>query len=299
MIELPRGVKMVIGQGGLPMVRVETAASEAEIYLQGAHVTHFKRNGEAPLLFLSKESKFVDGVAIRGGVPIIFPWFGAKTGEAAHGFARTMAWELKEASVLANGSVVVKFRLPHHLTPSSKEAEKDWALSSCEMEYLVTVGAGLELELRVRNNSTVSEFTFENCLHTYFTVGNIATTSITGLKGVNYRDKVDNFAEKTETNEAIQITSEVDRVYMDTTSAVEIRDQKLRRTILVEKQDSFSTVVWNPWIEKAKQMSDFGDEEYKAMVCVESGNVGKNRITLKSGETSKLKVKLTHSALLG
>ncbi len=287
-IELPRAVKLLTGQGGLPMVRVETAASTAEIYLQGAHVTHFQKTGEAPLLFLSRESRFVEGTAIRGGIPIIFPWFGAKEGSPSHGFARTRTWELLEAAVEGDGQVNLKFSLPN----SGGPAEAGWML-----DYQVTIGSALTLELVVTNVSDGADFTFENCLHTYFAVGDIAATSIAGLKGVKYRDKLDNFAEKLETTKAILIGSEVDRVYTDTTSNVEICDGKLQRRILVEKTGSASTVVWNPWVEKAKQLRDFGDDEYQRMICVESGNVGKNWITLKPGGSSKLKVRLLGAIL--
>jgi glucose-6-phosphate 1-epimerase len=279
---------MMDGQGGLPMVRVETAFSTAEIYLQGAHVTHFQKAGEAPLLFLSSESKFMEGMAIRGGVPVIFPWFGAKEGAPSHGFARTRTWELVEAAADGESQVSLRFRLPNSADP----AEAGWAV-----EYIVMIGVALTLELVVTNASLRDEFSFEDCLHTYFNIGDINAVWIGGLKGVKYRDKVEGFKEKTETSDAIRIAGEVDGVYLDTTDMVEIRDEKLRRKILVRKNGSASTVLWNPWIEKAKQLSDFGDEEYQRMVCVESGNVGKNWVTLKPGESSSLKVTLTSAAL--
>lgn len=287
-IQLPEGVVLQCGQGGMPMVRVDADGGSAEIYLQGAHVTHFQRNGEAPLLFLSRESKFTAGTPIRGGIPIIFPWFGAKEGAPAHGFARNRTWELAGVQTGAGGEIALRLKLPDGLMQDGPE----WTI-----EYIVTVGAALMLELLVTNASTRQEFTFENCLHTYFIVGDVDAVSIVGLNGVKYRDKVENFAEKTESNPAIIFKSEVDRVYVDTTATVEIHDPKLRRKIIVEKTGSASTVVWNPWIEKSKQMSDFGDEEYQNMVCVESGNVGKNLIILKPGGTSSLKVKLTNAAM--
>ena len=147
--------------------------------------------------------------------------------------------------------------------------------------------------LKGTNNSKTDEFVFENCLHTYFEVGDITTVSISGLKGVNYLDKVANFAQKTENEEVIRITSEIDRIYLDTTGTVEIVDARLGRKILVEKQASLSTVVWNPWIAKAQQMPDFGNEEYECMACVESGNVASNQIRLPPGESSRLTVKLS------
>jgi D-hexose-6-phosphate mutarotase len=121
--------------------------------------------------------------------------------------------------------------------------------------------------------------------------------SITGLKGTNYLDKVENFAEKTETNEKIQISSEVDRVYLNTAAPVEIEDAKLRRKIRIEKSGSLSTVVWNPGMTKAQQMPDFANDEYQRMLCVESGNVGPQAVKLAPGATARLRVKLATSAI--
>ena len=277
------------GRGELSMMEITTAWSAAEIYLHGAHVTNFKKHDEAPLLFLSQCSRFEEKQPIRGGIPIIFPWFGAREGMAMHGFARVHAWELKEVLPAADGSVSVRFRLP--------DCPEAGAFPAFIAEYVVTVNEHLTLELIVTNKSADANLEFEECLHTYFAVDDIAATGITGLKGVSYLDKVANFSKKKETEEAIKITSEVDRVYLDTKGAVEIRDQKLGRVIRVEKENSASTVLWNPWIAKAQAMPDFGGEEYHKMVCVESGNVGANKITLAPGKTSNLKVKLSSGPL--
>ena len=157
---------------------------------------------------------------------------------------------------------------------------------------MITVGQDLSLELIVRNKAK-EPLTFENCLHTYFEIGDITAVSVTGLKGASYLDKVANFSQKTETADAIRIASEVDRIYLNTVDAVEIQDPRLARKIRVEKQGSRSTVVWNPWIARAQQMHDFANDEYQRMLCIESGNVASNEITLAPGETSTLKVKLS------
>jgi D-hexose-6-phosphate mutarotase len=163
--------------------------------------------------------------------------------------------------------------------------------------YIVTVTDTLTLELIVTNSSGNQDLNFENCLHTYFSISDINNVSLTGLKGVSYYDKVDHFAQKTDGADAIRITSEEDRIYFDTTGAVEILDPGLKRKIRIDKSGSASTVVWNPWIAKAQQMSDFGNDEYKQMVCVESGNVAKNRVTLPPGKSSVLKVGLSSARL--
>jgi D-hexose-6-phosphate mutarotase len=285
----PGRVTFLDGRGELPMVEIATATSTAEIYLQGAHVTHFKKKDEPPLLFLSQCSRFSEGQAIRGGIPVIFPWFGAREGMGQHGFARVKAWDLKEFVPASDGSVSVRLCLPEYPEAAT--------LPPLSLDYVVTVSDTLTLELITTNRSDSETLEFENCLHTYFSVSDIAEVSIQGLKGVTYLDKVQNFAQKTETADAIRISSEVDRIYLDTTAAVEICDPRAGRKIRVEKQGSNSTVVWNPWIAKSQQLPDFGGEEYQQMVCVESGNVASNSIKLPPGETSALKVKLSSEPL--
>ncbi|HWD90975.1 MAG TPA: D-hexose-6-phosphate mutarotase [Verrucomicrobiae bacterium] len=281
----PARVTFLEGRGDLPMIEITTPWSTAEIYLQGAQVTNFKKQGEPPLLFLSQCSRFEKNQPIRGGIPVIFPWFGAREGLPMHGFARVKPWELKEVLPAADGTVSVRFYLP-----DSPEAG---AYPPFLAEYVVTVNESLTLELIVSNKSTDSPLEFEECFHTYFAVEDISATSVAGLKGTSYLDKVANFAKKTEAEDAIRIESEVDRVYLDTRDTVEIRDARLGRVIRIEKENSASTVVWNPWIAKAQQMPDFGNEEYQKMVCVESGNVNVNKVVLGPGKSSTLKVKLS------
>jgi len=255
------------GQGELPMLEVSTPWSTAEIYLHGAHVTRFRKKGEPPLLFMSQCSRFNEGQAIRGGIPIIFPWFGVREGLGQHGFARIKTWDLKEFAPALDGSVSIKFGLPECPEASGFPPFK----AESKEEVLA----------------------FENCLHTYFEVGDVTAISIHGLKGVNYLDKVANFARKTESSDAIRIASEVDQVYLDATGAVEIVDPRLSRKIRIEKNGSASTVIWNPWITRAQQMPDFGNDEYQRMVCIESGNVSSNQISLPPGETSTMSVKIS------
>ncbi len=282
-------VMFLDGRGELPMLEITTPWSTAEIYLHGAHVTSFNRKGEAPLLFMSQCSRFGEEQPIRGGVPVIFPWFGLREGMGQHGFARNKNWDLKEFSPKADGTVSVRLRLP--------DCPEAATLPPYTADYIVTVSDALTLQLVVKNESAEESFTFENCLHSYFNLGDIRAASIRGLKGTKYLDKVANFAKKTDSAEALHIGSEVDRVYLDTTAPVEITDTSLGRQIRIEKQSSLSTVVWNPWIAKAQQMPDFGNDEYQRMVCVESGNVASNQITLPPGESSTLTVKLSSRPL--
>jgi glucose-6-phosphate 1-epimerase len=282
-------VMFLDGQSELPMLEVNTPWSTAEIYLHGAHVTNFRKKDEPPLLFMSQCSRFTPEQPIRGGIPVIFPWYGMREGLPQHGFARLKDWDLKEFCPAPDGSVSIRFRLP--------ECPEASAFPPFTADYTVTVDQALTLRLTVTNQSREEAFTFENCLHTYFEVGDVTAITIIGLKGATYLDKVTNFAQKTETADAIRVASEVDRIYLDTIEPVEVHDLRLGRKILIEKQSSLSTVVWNPWIAKAQQMPDFGNEEFQRMICVESGNVASNQITLPPGESSTLMVKLSTTHL--
>jgi glucose-6-phosphate 1-epimerase len=287
--QTPGRVMFLDGQGELPMIGISTIWSSAEVYLQGAHLTTFRRHGEPPITFMSQCSRFTEGQPIRGGIPVIFPWFGMREGMGNHGFARVKNWELKEFAPAPDGSVSVRFRLPDCPEASS--------YPPFTADYVITVSDALTLQLIVANKSTEDPLTFENCFHTYFEVSDVTSISILGLKGVSYLDKVANFARKTETNEAIRISSEVDRIYFDTSGPVEIHDPRLGRKIRIEKQGSNSTVVWNPWIGRSQQMPDFGNDEYQRMVCIESGNVSSNEITLPPGRTSTLTATFSSSTL--
>ena len=288
-LEIPGRVTFLEGNGGLPKVEVATAFGTAELYLQGAHLTHFQKKGEEPLLFMSQVSRFESGQPIRGGIPVIYPWFGSRDGQPSHGFARLKTWELWEISTLPNGAVRIQMRLP-----DSPEAT---LYPAAAVNYSITVGESLICELAVTNRSPEQSLKFETCLHSYFKVGNISLVGIAGLQGTGYLDKVANYAHRTQTETLLRIEGETDRIYLDITGPVEIIDQSMRRKIRLETTGCLSTVVWNPWIEKAQRLPDFGNDEYQQMVCVESGNVARNQVELPPGQSAALKLKLISNPL--
>lgn len=286
--EIPGHVTFLEGSGELPKIEVKSGSSQAEIYLHGAHVTHFQKRAEEPVLFLSQFSRFSHDQPIRGGIPVIFPWFGSREGEAMHGFARLKDWSLCDTTVGTRGEVTLRFSLP--------DCAEAGSFSPFTLEYLVTISDNLSLEMQVRNTGDV-DFSFEVCLHSYFAVGDIHSVAVSGLRGANYLDKVDNFTQKAEHGDAIKIEGEVDRVYFNTHSTVEIRDPSRQRRIRIAKAGSASTVIWNPWVAKAQQMPDFGNDEYQRMLCVESGNVGPNKVNLGPGRNVSMAVTIDTLAL--
>jgi len=285
-LEIHGRVKLAVGNGGLAKVVVTTNVSTAEIYLHGAHITHFQKNGEPPLLFMSAKSYFAPGKPIRGGVPVILPWFGNRDGEPSHGFARITEWQLVKTSAASDGAVALQFALP--------EIPERVAWKNLRVEFIVTVSDTLAMELIAANDGCDEPLEIENCLHTYFHVGDIGTVSIDGLRGAHYLDNAagGNGELKIQNESPLRIAKETNRLYLDTTSAVEIRDENLERVIRVEKSGSNSTVVWNPWTTQ-KLPDDFDPAEHRHMVCVESGNVKQNKISLAPGKTSALKVVLS------
>jgi glucose-6-phosphate 1-epimerase len=276
-------VELVVGNGGLSLAKIRTPWSTAEIYLHGAHVTRFQKNGVPPLIFMSRKSHFAPGKPIRGGVPICFPWFGNRDGEPSHGFARITEWQPVKTSAARDGAMTLHFALP-------KISRRDtW--NALHTEFMVTVSDKLTMELTTANDSCDEMLEVENCLHTYFHVGDIAAVSISGLQGVSFLDNAagGNSERKIQNEAALRITKETNRIYLNTTSAVEIHDEKFKRIIRVEKSGSKSTVVWNPWTTQ-KLPDDFDPAEHRQMVCVESGNVKENKIMLAPGKSSALKV---------
>lgn len=277
------GLTFAAGQGGLPKLVVRTPASSAEIYLHGAHVAAFQKTGEAPLLYLSPNSFFSPEKPIRGGVPICFPWFGNREGDASHGFVRTLTWSLDEVNISPAGAVMVRLRLPEIVT------RPDWR--GLAAHFTVTVADTLTMELEAHNaGSTPLEI--ENCLHTYFHVGDINAISLTGLQGTEFLDNAlgAGGARKVEHDPVLRIVRETNRIYPDSAATVEIHDAKLGRVVTVEKQNSQSTVVWNPWT--TQPLPDMKPVEHSDFVCVESGNIKQNKIHLAPGAHSTLRVVL-------
>lgn len=286
-------VQCMAGEGGLPCLQIKTDLAEATIYLHGAHVTHFQPRGHKPVLFMSRSSWFAGEKPIRGGVPICFPWFGPRTDGQdgpAHGFARLREWEVTQISIAGDGAVDVLLRLPPtDLTRSLWPAD-------FSLEYRVRVAHDLRMTLSVTNLAS-EPMTIQEALHTYIAIGDIHRTSLTGLDGVTYLDKMDGAKRKIEGPSPITFTAETDRVYLDTQSTCVIHDPTLGRKITIAKTGSNATVVWNPWIAKSKAMADFGDEEWPGMLCVETANAADNTLTLAPGASHAIESRISVDAL--
>ncbi|HTS28289.1 MAG TPA: D-hexose-6-phosphate mutarotase [Bryobacteraceae bacterium] len=282
--ELPNAVRFEDTPGGLTRAVISTPSAEAQVYLQGAHVTHWAPRGQRPVLFVSSKSLFEPGKAIRGGVPIIFPWFGPRADGKpgpAHGFARTMEWELNTVRLRPDGGVEITLAL------DPTDGTRAFGYSAFQLRLRLTVGSELQMELEVRNDGS-APLVFEEALHTYLAIADIHQARVSGLEGTVYIDKTGGFQRKTLNDAPLQIGKETDQVHLNTSAACVVHDPVWNRRITVEKSGSESTVIWNPWIDKAKAMSDMAPGEWQQMICVESANAADNAVSLAPGGTHKM-----------
>jgi len=278
---------------GLMVARITNSHARSAIALQGAHVMSFQPSGEQPVIWMSPAAQLAPGKSMRGGVPVCWPWFGAHATESnfpAHGFARTVSWQIAASEALPDGGTRITLELPQGAIPSAQ-----WS-HACNVRLVVTVGKTLALEL-ITENTGNAVFEISEALHTYFAISDVDNISITGLEGCAYLDKVEGFRRKTQSG-AITIASEVDRVYINTEADCLIEDRGLKRRIRIAKRGSRSTVVWNPWIEKTIKMGDLGsDTGYRGMLCVESANAAENVVSIAPGTTHSLCVEYSTEAM--
>jgi len=254
-----------------------------EVLLYGATIVSWKSGGRENL-FLSEKAHLGGSKAVRGGIPLVFPVFGPPPPSSTlpqHGFARISRWEFlnkstSESTALSNSSSDDSVKLDFGLSSSnlSPEAKKAWPFNFA-LIYSITLGVdGLETSMCVRNEGQES-FEFQFLLHTYLRVKDIAHTTVSGLSGATYIDRMKASSQQEETHSAISITAETDRVYKSVTPdkpIVVLEGGKERFSIVRDNLDD--VIVWNPWAEKSAGMSDFGPADaWKNMICIEAGAV--------------------------
>ena len=272
---------------GLIRADITTPHATATVYLQGAHVAAWQPAGHKPVIFTSRKTELKPGKAIRGGVPIAFPWFAnrhdGKTGPS-HGFARIQDWTLAFAA-LAGEDLHLTFTL------GPNELSRSLGFDQFRLAYQLTIGRTLTMQLTVANDGG-APLVFEEALHTYYAVTDIHEIAISGLDGVSYLDKVDNFNKKLQYGD-VTITGATDRVYLDTTATCVLKDHAGKRHISVAKTGSTTTVVWNPWEEGAAKLADMDPTEWHEFVAIETVNAATDAITLAPGATHTMQARVT------
>lgn len=279
--------------GELTRARVTLPACEATVYMQGAHLTQWKPVGGSDVLFLSVMSEFTPGKAIRGGIPVCFPWFGGRSDGGSgpsHGFARIEEWTLAFAALLPGAEGEDRVSLTWTLGPS--ELSRSLGFDRFRVAYEMLLGRTLTLRLTVANVGE-APLRFEEALHTYFRVRDVRHAPITGLEGAAYLDKRDGGKEKSAPDGPLQLDRFTDRVFPANEEATAIRDLANGRVIHVAKQGSRTTVVWNPWTEGAAALADLGDDEWPEFLAVETANTASDAVTLGQGETHTMSAEIS------
>jgi glucose-6-phosphate 1-epimerase len=286
--------QLVAGNGGLPKLLITTEASAAQILLHGAQVTSWRPTGAEEVLFLSEHSNWQNGRAIRGGIPICFPWFRAKADDPkapAHGFVRTREWQLDSVTLLEDATLAVL------LSTASDESTRKWWPHEFRLEHRITVGRTLTLELTAHNCGS-NAMQFEEALHTYFKVKDAQGVRVSGLDKVSYLDNTDSNREKAQSGEVL-FRGMTDNAYLDTCGACDLIDPALERVVRTEKRNSSTTVVWNPWQQGAAQLSDLGDDEWRQLTCVEASNILRSAVSLAPGQQHTMRARIAVGPLMG
>jgi glucose-6-phosphate 1-epimerase len=264
-------------------INVRNRTAEATVFLQGAQLSQYQPHKERGVIWLSPDCEFKVGSPLRGGIPICWPWFGAldKNPESlqqqvcssvgqAHGLVRALEWEVDFVTAVSLDETELQMSLA--LDPSEL-----WPFA-CKLVMKFTIGAQLTLCFEVQNNDS-KPFVFTNALHSYFAIGDITHTMISGLDSKPFIDALNGWEGFTQKGD-IAIDGEIDRIYETDGDDIHIVDSQWQRQISIVSKSSANAVVWNPWVEKSKQLSQFGDSSFKQMLCVESANTGSDCVTL-------------------
>ena len=272
--------------------RVQTAHADLLVAEQGAQILSYRRTGEPPLIWLSELAAGKRGQSVRGGVPVCWPWFGDLArnptallaqyrGDAApfHGLVRNLAWQCRE-SVIDGNEVRLLFAC---LQP--EDGLPGWP-HAVDVELEIRLGARLHLTLHSHNHGQRPVW-ISQALHSYFAVSDIHNVAIHGLEGCRYIETLEGWSEQTQ-ERPLQFSSETDRIYLGLPSRLELHDAGWQRKLCLESRSAHTAVLWNPWIDKAKRLSQFAEDAWQRMLCIETANVWDDCVQLASGASHRL-----------
>jgi glucose-6-phosphate 1-epimerase len=285
----------------LVAVHIENEAASATVFLQGAQLSQYKAKGQVSPIWCSDSCEYTATSPLRGGIPICWPWFGdfdrnppavqqsiqqpAQHAQqqtlSAHGFARNKDWLLEKIQTIDSNSTVLTLSLD-----LAADEHPCWSHAT-RLVAEFTVSTELTVTFTVHNLSKQTVH-FTSALHTYLAVNDIHQTQVSGLEDFNYTDCVD--AWKTHRQEGeLSVTKEIDRIYFGDSDLIAVK-QNMGPNIELHSSGSKSTVVWNPWIDKAQRLSQFGSEDYLSMLCIETANIGDDAVQLAPQQSHQLSV---------
>lgn len=266
---------------GYPALLIDTPHAQAAIALHGGHLLSYVPTGQTELLWMSPRQAPLPA-AIRGGVPVIWPYFGrqGQTGDVpSHGFARTVRWRVTAAARDADGTVSFTLAPPQHA---------DLGLA---LQMHLRIGATLEQTLETTNTGD-EVIAFTQALHSYFRVSDVATVRVEGLDGLRFLDKNDDYAVHRQSGDwaldDARDPGRSDYIYADAGGRYRLDDPALDRQIELVTTGSRSLVVWNPGEAAAERSKDMNAGAWRGFLCLEAANAGPDVVQLAPGATHAL-----------
>ncbi|GJM89791.1 hypothetical protein PR202_ga06012 [Eleusine coracana subsp. coracana] len=291
------GLEVVRDWNGIAQVVLRSPKGHsARVSLHGGQVVSWKNDRGEELLFTSSKAVFKPPYAMRGGIQMCFPQFGNSGTLERHGFARNRIWIIDDEHPPTNHNGNGSKAFVNLLLKPSEDDLKCWPhCFEFRLRVSLSKDGDLSLKSRIRNVNG-KPFSFSFAYHTYLSVSDISEVRIEGLETLDYLDNLSQRERFTEQGDAITFESEVDRVYVSSPNVIAVLDHEKKHSFVIRKDGLPDVVVWNPWEKKSKTMVDFGDEEYKQMLCVDAAAV-ERAITLKPGEewTGKLELSAVSS----
>jgi glucose-6-phosphate 1-epimerase len=273
--------------------RISHSQAELLIAQQGAQILSYQRDGEQPLIWLNERAVFKQGTPIRAGMPVCWPWFGnlarnpqavqamrSATDEAsAHGLVRAQDWQLLGIDS-SDGNLRIDFTLPQ------ANGELPGWPHSVDLKLTIELGEHLVVKLSSHNLGD-QEVSISQALHTYFAVSDVRDVSVQGVAGLNYIETLEDWQVRSQTGD-LHFNGETDRIYQKTPAQLSIVDPTWNRRIELTSEGSNSAVIWNPWADRAAQLSDMADDGWQRMLCIETANVMDDIVTLLPGGSHTL-----------
>ena len=270
------------GINSMPKVELTFDTAILELYLQGAHITRYQPAAGIEVLWMSDSALYQPGKALRGGIPLCWPWFGAHADNPdlpQHGYARTSQFQVSSTKADHQATSII-------LTLDAAQAPwPEWE-NRAALEFEIRLSDSLWMEMRSCNLSA-SPLILSNALHSYFAISQRQQVAIPAVTGLTYLDKLQDYLPRQQASE-ITLKSEVDRVYQAPPATIDLLDQGHGINTSIESWGNSNLVIWNPGEQKARQMKDFDDHGFEKMICIEPANALAQCITLLPGEHHRL-----------
>lgn len=268
---------------GFEFIIIEHEKLSAALTLHGAHLIHFQKKQEPAIIWLSKTAIFDSKKAIRGGVPVCWPWFGpadSHLGEnlPAHGIARTSKWDLINTQESSDG-VVIELQLK-----STEASLKIWP-HDFELTLVITLNNECKLALTTENKGN-KPFTYGGALHTYLNISSPESVNITGLNQ-QFTNSLNNKCPEIG-DTTLLIDKAIDSIYKKSNVDIHLKDAQFQRDLTICNTGNNAEVLWSPWIEGAEAFADMPDNGYQTMFCIESAITGLAGQQVANGEKHTL-----------